>query len=241
MSDFINSRYESSEYLDANPSWDIEDSPWKAKKVAELIFKHKITPSSICEIGCGAGGVLAALRADYPNQKLTGYDIAPTAKKFWSQFNDKNIDFNVGDFFELNDTRHNIILLLDVLEHIADPHQFLLGIKPHTDYVIIHFPLDLSASSVLRESPLLYARRKVGHIHYFTKGLALELLKECSFEIIDYQYTGAALTMPQRNFQTKLLNWLRRPFYLINKDIGVRLLGGETLMVLAKPLMDRDA
>lgn len=238
MSHIVNNRYKNSEYLDANPSWDIEDSPWKANKVAELIFKHKINPVSICEIGCGAGGVLAALRTEFPDQKLTGYDIAPEAKKFWQQFDDKNIGFYVGDFFELNKAHHNIVLLLDVLEHVPDPHQFLHEIKSHTDYVIIHFPLDLSVSSVLRESPLLYARRKVGHIHYFTKGLALELLKECGFEVMDCQYTGAALTMPQRNFQTRLLNWLRRPLYLLSKDICARLLGGETLMVLARPHQD---
>lgn len=226
MSYFVNNRYEGSEYLDANPSWDIEDSPWKAKKVLDLVSKHKIIPTSICEIGCGAGGVLAALRADYPNQKLSGYDIAPTVQRFWKQFNDEHIDFYIGDFFKLNKAHHNIILLLDVLEHVADPHKFLFGIKPYADYVVIHFPLDLSASSVLRESPLLYARRKVGHIHYFTKGLALELLKECGFEVMDCQYTGASLTMPQRNLKTKMAGWLRRPLYFINKDFGVRLLGG---------------
>ena len=235
MSDLVNKRYESTEYLDANPSWDIEDSPWKAQKVAELIFKHKISPSSICEVGCGAGGVLAALRSDFPNEKLSGYDIAPTAQGFWNQVDDKNIDFFVGDFFDLNKSHHNIILLLDVLEHVADPHQFLLRVKSHADYVIIHFPLDLSASSVLRESPLLHVRRKVGHIHYFTKGLALELLSECGFNVIECQYTNAAFSAPQRSLKTKLFGLLRRLIYFFNKDAGVRLLGGETLIILARP------
>jgi len=229
-------KYTSGDYLKYNPTWDIEDSPWKAKKVVELISKNQITPTSICEIGCGAGGVLAALRTNFPDQKLSGYDIAPIAQRFWKQFNDKNIDFHVGDFFKLNTAHQNIILLLDVIEHVADPHQFLFKINGQADYVVIHFPLDLSASSVLRESPLLYARRKVGHIHYFTKGLALELLKECNFEVMDCQYTEASLTMPNRNLKTKSIGWLRHLLYFLNKDIGVRLLGGETLMVLARPL-----
>ena len=236
MNHIINSRYESSDYLDANPSWDIEDSPWKAEHVINIMQGHALQPSKICEVGCGAGGVLAALRNNFPNARLTGYDIAPAAEKFWAKLKDKNIDFFVGNFFDLNKDHHNVILLLDVLEHVPDPHQFLVGIKPHTDYAIIHFPLDLSAFSVLREQPLLYVRRKVGHIHYFTKGLALELLKECGFEVVDCQYTGAAFTAPQRSLKTKMFGWLRRLFYLLNKDIGVRLLGGETLMVLAKPI-----
>jgi hypothetical protein len=238
MSHIVNSRYESSEYLDANPSWDIEDSPWKAERVVNIMQRHALQPTTICEVGCGAGGVLAALRNNFPNARLTGYDIAPAAEKFWEDLKNKNIEFSVGNFFDLNKDHYNVILLLDVLEHIADPHQFLLKIKPHADYIVIHFPLDLSASSVLREKPLLYARRKVGHIHYFTKGLALELLKECGFEVMDCQYTGASLTMPQRSLKTKLFGWLRRPLYILNKDIGVRLLGGETLMVLAQPSMN---
>lgn len=181
------------------------------------------------------GGVLAALRNNFPNARLTGYDIVPAAENFWTKLKDKNIDFFVGNFFDLNKEHHNIVLLLDVLEHIADPHQFLIEIKPHADYAIIHFPLDLSAFSVLREKPLLYVRRKVGHIHYFTKGLALELLKECGYEVMDCQYTEAAFTSPQRNLKTKLFGWLRRLFYALNKDTGVRILGGETLMVLVRP------
>jgi len=43
-------------------------------------------------------------------------------------------------------------------------------------------------------------------------------------------YTGAAFNTPQATFKTRLAQ-LRR---LLNKDVGVRLLGGETLMVLAK-------
>ena len=113
-------------------------------------------------------------------------------------------------------------------------HQFLLGIKRRAEFLVIHFPLDLSALSVLREKPLLYVRNKVGHIHYFTKGLAIELLKECGFEVVDFQYTGATFSAPQRDIKTKLFSLFRRLIYSINKDMGVRLLGGETLIILAK-------
>jgi len=139
-------------------------------------------------------------------------------------------------FFKIDLIHHDAILLLDVLEHVTDPHQFLFDLKDKTDYLVIHFPLDLSALSVLRESPLLHVRRKVGHIHYFTKGLALELLEECGLEVIDWQYTGAAFSAPQRSLKTKVFSLFRRAVYTLNKDLGVRLLGGETLMVLVKPI-----
>jgi hypothetical protein len=79
----------------------------------------------------------------------------------------------------------------------------------------------------------MYARNKVGHIHYYTKDLALALLDECDYQIVDWFYTGAAFTSPQRTWKTRIASLPRRLVYAINKDAGVRLLGGETLMVLA--------
>jgi len=232
--DFITKRYIENDYVIQNPDWDIKDSPWKALKVMTLLRKHNIKPKTICEVGCGAGGVLGAIQLEFKNAKLTGFDIAPQAEHFWDKLREAGIDLCVGDFFETNKQNYDVLLLLDVLEHVANPHQFLIDIKPRAEYLVVHFPLDLSALSVLREAPLLKVRHEVGHIHYFTKGLALDLMKECGYEVIDYHYTGAAFSAPQRNFKTKFFGFLRRFIYTINKDVGVRLLGGETIMVLAQ-------
>ncbi|ATX80278.1 Methyltransferase domain-containing protein [Mariprofundus aestuarium] len=221
-------------YASQNPSWDSEDSQWKAAHVCSLIEEVSSKPGSICEVGCGGGGVLAAIHHMLPGVSLSGYDISPGAQPFWEEHDSLKIDFHVGDFLQ-SDGSHDIILLLDVLEHVSDPHAFLLEIRRRAPLFIFHFPLDLSSVSVLRESPLLHVRRKVGHIHYFTKGLALELLSECGFEVIKSRYTGAAFNTPQPGWKTKLAQIPRRIAYALNKDFGVRLLGGETLMVLAKP------
>jgi len=234
MNDLISKRYLEKDYLDNNPTWDMEDSLWKASKVTEILKRNNLTPSEFCEVGCGAGRVLSSLKNDFPNANYSGYDIAPDAEQFWRSLRLLEIELYVGDFFLLNNKKREVVMLLDVLEHVPDPHQFLVNIKPSANFLVIHFPLDLSALSVLRETPLLHVRRKVGHIHSFTKGLALELLDECGLEVIDWQYTEAAFSAPQRKLKSKIFSWFRWFFYLFNKDIGVRVLGGETLMVLAK-------
>lgn len=230
----ITQRYLGNDYLEHNPEWDMKDSPWKAGKVVSILEKYGVDPKTFCEVGCGAGGVLGALKRYFPEASFTGYDIAPDAERFWIAIREAGVDCISGDFFSLNTQKYDVILLLDVLEHVAEPHQFLLDIKPFTNNIVIHFPLDLSALSILREEPLLYVRRKVGHIHSFTKGLALEFLDECGLEVIGWQYTGAAFSAPQRSLKTKIFGWLRYLAYKIHKDAGVRLLGGETLMVLVK-------
>jgi len=226
--------YTGSEYADNNPTWDIEDTHWKAVQIANIIRASGIQPASMCEIGCGSGGILANLRESYPECSLSGYDIAPSAARFWSQWDDLNIHFTTGNFLTDNTENYDILLLIDVLEHVPDPHAFLSKIRGRSKYLVIHFPLDLSALSVARESPLLHVRRKVGHIHYFTKNLALELLQETGYRCLVSSYTQAYRSAPQRSLASKVFGLVRGLIHSLNKDLGVRLFGGETLMVLAE-------
>jgi hypothetical protein len=70
-------------------------------------------------------------------------------------------------------------------------------------------------------------------VHYFTRNLALALLDDCGYRIVDARYTGAAFTAPQRSLKTWLACLPRRMARMANLDWGIRLFGGETLMVLA--------
>jgi SAM-dependent methyltransferase len=227
-------KYISSDYFRQNPTWDSEDSPWKATLVSKILQASDLNPGSVCEVGCGAGRVLAELRHFYPQAKLFGYDIAPDATRFWPEHEHANIRFQFGDFFALNKEVHDIIMLLDVIEHVADPLAFLTNLRGAARHYILHIPLDLSAVAVLREKPILYQREKAGHIHYFTKNLALSLLRECGYNIVEWRYSGATFEVPRRTWKTRLASIPRGLAYALNKDLGVRALGGETLIVLAE-------
>ncbi len=231
--DPIAARYRGADYLRKNPSWDSEDSPWKAGKVLDLLTAHGLQPESIVDVGCGAGIVLAELKRAYPAARLSGYDIAPDAERFWAAHRASGIELNVGDFSATSNRRYDVLLALDVLEHLQDPFAFLARIKGSAKHYVFHIPLDLSAASVLCEMPLLHVRRKVGHVHYYTRGLALALLEDCGYRVVDARYTGAAFTAPQRGWKARVAQLPRRLAFALNRDWGSRLLGGETLMVLA--------
>lgn len=233
----VESRYYDGTYLVENPDWDRKDASWKADQVASMLSDNKIEPYTVCEVGCGSGDVLVQLQKALPSAKMTGYDISPQAALFWEQHNEAGgIEFHLGNFHEINRMRFDVLLMLDVFEHIRDPFSFLENSMRHATHFVFHVPLDLSASAIFRGYPLINVRRKVGHLHYYTKDLALSTLLETGYEVLDWRYTGASLNMPNRSLKTLLAALPRRIAYAVNKDFGVRLLGGETLLVLAKPL-----
>ncbi len=234
----IEPRYLDGTYLSHNPNWDREDAAWKANQVFCIFKDQKIEPVSICEVGCGSGDILRSLRTMLPKTRMVGYDISPQVSEFWKEAKADpvggGVEFHLGDFHAFNAEIFHILLMLDVFEHVRDPFTFLEESRSHAQKFVFHIPLDLSSSGVARKGPLLNVRRRVGHLNYYTKDLALEILTDCGYKIIDWRYTGASLNSPNRSWRTRLASVPRRLFYSINKDAGVRLLGGETLLVLAE-------
>jgi hypothetical protein len=222
-------------YLDNNPDWDRKDAPWKAKLVASMLSENNIIPSTVCEVGCGAGDILLNLKRSMPTTAMVGYDISPSVVKFWNEKRNVNgIEYILGDFHVLNKNKHDVLLMLDVFEHIRDPYSFLENSRQHADFFIFHVPLELSVSTIIREYTLINARNKVGHLHHYTKNLAIAVIIESGYNILDLRYTGASLNAPERTIGTRFANIFRRIAYGVNRDLGVRLLGGDTLLILAQ-------
>jgi SAM-dependent methyltransferase len=229
----IENRYVNGKYLAANPDWDSADAPWKASLVAGILNKHAISPASIADVGCGSGDVLANLQLQFPSATLTGFDISPQLDKFWSKH--RGITFERSDFLQTKQ-RFDVLLMLDVFEHVRDPFTFLEQARSIARQFIFHIPLDMSALSVARGVPLMRQREGVGHLHFYTKDLALKTLTECGYVTIDWQYTNAYATLStHRTWKTLLAALPRQLAGAIAKDFAVRVLGGETLIVLARP------
>ena len=229
----IEERYLDGTYLNKNPDWDRSDSKWKAGLVKKILHSNLIYPNSIVEIGCGAGDVLRALRLSYQQVQLAGFDVSPQLEEFWRE-DHLGIDFHLGDFFEQNIVKFDVMLMLDVFEHVRDPFTFLEKSRPHANFFVFHIPLDLSAQAVVRSSPLLKVRRSVGHLHFYTKDLALETLNDCGYIVLEWHYSGISSINQNRSFRTRFGNLFRSLLRLLGQDISVRILGGETLVVLAK-------
>lgn len=231
-----NNRYTDGRYLEENPSWHVEDSPWKSNHIVKMLEKNKLRPGTFCEVGCGAGEVLGQLQNTYPDATLTGWDISPQAISLAQTRANDSLSFVQGDFLQAGGAKaaqpYDVLLALDVFEHVEDYFAFLRGLHERSRYMIFHIPLDLSAQAVFRGLPLRW-RKEVGHLHYFTRDLALAALHETGYRVLDTQYTAYAIERTAPTFKARLARWPRRLAYAINPDKAALLLGGFCLMVLA--------
>jgi len=227
--------YKQGEYLEKHPTWHIEDSAWKSKQLMKIMKRNHLQPTSISEVGCGAGEILNQLYLQLPkNIKFFGYEISPQAYVLCQKRKKERLQFYLRNLFDDKEMFFDIMLAIDLIEHIEDCFGFLRDLHKKAEYKIFHIPLELSVQTVLLSKPILNSRQVAGHIHYFTKETAIAILKDTGYEVLDYFYTGSSIDLPVKSFKTLFARLPRKIMYKLNRDIAVRILGGYSLMILAK-------
>ncbi|MGF1600432.1 MAG: class I SAM-dependent methyltransferase [Thermosynechococcaceae cyanobacterium] len=198
-----------------------------------MLSQNQISFNSLVEVGCGAGGILYELAKYHPDAEIEGFDISPQVEDLWENLPKNNINLQVKDFLK-SDKFYDVLLLIDVLEHIPNYLDFLNSITSRSKYFIFHIPLDMNVQGLLRELPIRF-RDTVGHLHYFSKSTAVRTLEDSGFKIIDCFYTAEDLEL-KTSFNKKLLAPVRKVSFKLKPDLTVKLLGGWSLMALAQPV-----
>ena len=126
----------------------------------------------------------------------------------------------------------DVVLAMDVFEHVENYLDFIRGMKNIGVLKIFHIPLDLSIISILNPSYLQKSRERVGHLHYFTRETALASLEHSGLSVKDWFYTSADIDLGVSRY--KRLHRLRKFLFSRNPDIASRLLGDFSILVLAE-------
>ena len=72
--------------------------PWKATHVLTMVKRHRLSPATVCEIGCGAGQVLVELQARMaPTVRFHGYDVSAAAIDLCRDKANQRLAFTCGD------------------------------------------------------------------------------------------------------------------------------------------------
>ena len=228
--------YTSGQYQIDTPSWHVEDSPWKAEKILMMLRRNSIIPRTICEVGCGAGEILYQLQIKMDDKcEFWGYEISPYAFSLCQKKGNNRLHFFLQDILELEVRSgfFDLMLLIDLIEHIENYMDFLRKIKKSATYMLFHIPLELSIDSVLRNK-LFEHRMRVGHLHYFNREIALHALQEAGFSVMDHFYTFGSAALPAKSAKARLGRVLRKMFTAVSEDFAARTAGGAGLMVLAR-------
>ncbi len=227
--------YLDGEYAKLNPSFGVEDSPWKAGQVLKAIQRNGLAPRSVCEVGCGAGEILRQVQdALAPGIAFEGYDISPDAYREAQTRQNEQLRFHCVDFLTTPTRMYDLLLCLDVFEHVPDYLGFLEALRSRAEYKMFHIPLDLSVQWLLRVKPILKERAMVGHLHHFTQETALGTLAWTGHKIMDWFYTAGSLDLPDKSLYQRLARLPRRIAYGISPDLTVRILGGYALLVVTR-------
>lgn len=224
--------FQNADYLEKNPTWHTEDSPWKAAQISKILCDNCVHFDTIAEVGCGAGEVLLNLAKSYPSVHMTGYELSTDAFKICAPKKSKMVSFELANIAEV-DRVFDVVLCIDVFEHVEDYIGFLKSLRLKSKTHVFHIPLDISASATLRGT-FTDVRNSVGHLHYFTQETALATLRDSGYNIQDYFFTApfASDDLPVKSTISGLARYPRRLLFKLSPTFTSRLVGGCSLLVL---------
>lgn len=167
----------------------------------------------VLELGCGSGATLAWLKQTGHCDEIIGVEYSHDASAMARQQLDLIVEGNAEqlDFSELG--RFDLVLCLDVLEHLRDPWLMLRRLRDlltPTGQLIVSIP-NIRHHSVLM--PLLFKGEwrysdagilDQTHLRFFTQKTAQSLIEQAGFEVTETHGAG------QQWAHSRFWRWLGR-------------------------------
>lgn len=212
----------------------------------KAVTLSKLSVLNVLEVGCGTAQNLYYCRYHSPHKQkfshLVGYD--PLSVSGYAQLWDHNNDFITNDANKLNHAPFNLILAMDVLEHIDDDLQALKEWVTHLDrdgFVFITVP----------SFEQLWSQKDValGHKRRYTRQTLLTLTDQAGLQPVFLNYAFSYLYLPMRLLRHKTFKqknpyelkpasrWLNSALYysgLVEKKLGGNPWFGSSLIGLFK-------
>ena len=233
---FMDARYTDGTYLADNPTWHAEDAPWKLSHVLRALQDARIDLfTSVCDLGCGSGALVKTWAHMKPEISFTGYDVSPQALALCRQNAPKNTTFVTGNTLPVGP--YQVVLALDVIEHIPDNESWLARAASAGDVLVLHVPLQLSFYTWLRPAWLQQERERVGHVHFYTVCSFKKSLKRQPLQILSWHYTNKYIECPQPlpHLHSKIGMCIRKVLHAVLPTAWVAwLVGGYSVMCVVK-------
>jgi SAM-dependent methyltransferase len=225
--------YLSGDYGTSHETWHLQDAVHKVQDIlpAMLAVIHTLPDSKlrVADVGAGAGGVSAELTQQVSkmspkiNLCLTGFEISSYAiemgrKRF------PELDLR-QKFFDSADGPFDVVLFIDVLEHLENPWQMLRTARETSEFMVVRQPL-LNSFSTFRHDNYKNQRETWGHIAYFDYQLFLDMARATGWEPFkvdlvapwelngNHQHFGSPINSVLTKWNRILASYLLSGFYL---------------------------
>ena len=137
----------------------------KADHAIELCERAGLSPSSVAEIGCGDGALLAELGARGLSGELHGFEVSEEAARLARSRGVPGLaEVTVYDGSSLpaDDGAFDLAILSHVLEHVPDPAALLREAARVARAVVVEVPLEKNLSA--RRSSKRSGAAEIGHL-----------------------------------------------------------------------------
>lgn len=187
-----------------------------------LKLVREMKPSRVLDLGCGPG--FLAHRCAQEGAEVTAVDVEPPLPGLVQNFRRLNLELDPPPEDAMG---YDVILLLDVIEHLAEPERFLLDLRNHSEprdpskvpAVILSTPN--VAFWAIRLNLLLgrfnYAERgilDITHKRLFTRRSLMRALRECGYDVERFIPIGVPILAVMPNLLGRVLNsmatWMAR-------------------------------
>lgn len=200
-------------------------------------FLNGITFNSVLDAGCGTGILLSQIHQQYPYVQLTGSEYSPQGLEF-AKKRVPNAGFHVLDLSkESLGQKFDLIICIDVLEHIPDDRTALANLRAMTTgHLILSVPL----------GPLIKVEaERMGHVHGYGRRELEAKLRDAGFEIVKAIQWGFPFYNLHRRFANRMSAETSTGVFSDRKKLVSNLIyalfflnlafGGERYYVLCRP------
>lgn len=238
--------------------YDVRISESKARRIISGIQNSiDLKDKKILDFGCGYGKTLSIFMEHFSLKEGYGFDFSNSAIEYaTSKYSSESTKFYKLDQLDIKksvkqmrsvigEKKVDAILLIDLLEHIADCRKIIIKLAEITNFFIIKLPLEHSALDnyfLPKEYPS--SKHSNGHlrefdvnnVRYFIRSLGLTPLIENTYIDLDgvfppFEYP---ISFKARVFRVVIKSFKVLTSYMLPKKNFLKLIGGGGYYCLAE-------
>lgn len=187
--DHYASKYANS--LERQAEWLRRGAKQKADSICKLLNQNGLKPSTVLEVGCGTGAVIAELQRRGVAEAYYAVDYSTEAIAFVKETL-PDVYSVAGDIMKMDCTelfgepKFDLVICSHVLEHLESPAQFLESLLDFNwGNFLAEVPLENLIFGRIKGAFMDRSKHPAGHVQFFNRLDFSRLLSRAGLDIVD--------------------------------------------------------